>query len=282
MEYYTTIKAPQTRRDVKVKPISNYIFYMICKFIGDNDDNDSICKFLDETLLNLVINEEVIPELTKIDKFFIWLSLYEKYVDKSISLIGKDVNGNNQTIGVFLYTILNNCKQLPLDILNIIEYHDIKITLTAPVNMFHSTVADAYISMIYTIESDIGEVLYFANFTDEEKTKFLESLDFDLVDICNNIAVEDTNTLTLLPSAAEGSQVSYDKIESGIFDNNLFFLLKSLFSVDEDAFCENVYIFSKVIGGSYDQFCKITPREFNKIISIHKKFEETNKNGVDS
>lgn len=279
--YYTVLKLPNIDYKIRIRPITNEIFFNICKFIEENDDED-ITIFIDEVLIELIEDKNTFNKLTRVDKCIILTKLYEQYIDPNINLhCSHKENNNIRNVNVESALIFKKIQDLSINYFRKIQYNDIEIEISAPSRLFCKSYDEIMISMIHKIVYD-NEEYYFNSFSDFDKDKFLESINIDLFKICTDIIKNNDTTLSLIDIPDD---FEYENIYISYFNNSLYSLIKSLFSFDVKYLYENSYVFCKAMGSSYDHFKQITPHEFNQFINIHKyyndKMNDYDKQGVD-
>jgi hypothetical protein len=279
--YYTILKLPNIDHKIRISPITNEIFFNICKFIEENNDED-ITVFIDEVLIELIQDTNIFNKLTRVDKCIILTKLYEQYIDPNITLYcSHKENSDIRNVNVESASIFKKIQDLSVGYFKTIRYNNIEIEISAPSKLFCKSYDEIMISMIHRVVYD-GEEYYFSSFSDFDKDKFLESINIDLFKICTDVIKSNDTTLSLIDIPDD---FEYENIYISYFNNSLYSLIKSLFSFDVKYLYENSYVFCKAMGSSYDHFKQITPHEFNQFINIHKyyndKMNDYDNQGVD-
>lgn len=268
--YYNIVKIPRDNLKIRISPITNEIFFNICKFIENNDDED-IAIYIDEILQKLIDEDNIFSKLNRVDKTIILVKLYENYIDPNITLFCKHKeNTDIRSINIESSIISKKIEDLSIDHFEKIKYGDIIIEISTPSALFCKTYDEIITSMIHKIYHD-GEEYYFNSFSEYEKDKFFESVNLNLIKICSEIIESNAVSLKLLDIS---DSFEYEDFYINYFDNSLYALVKSLFSFDVKYLYENSYVFCKAMGSSYDHFKQLTPVEFTQLINIHKHYND--------
>jgi|14BtaG_2_1085337.scaffolds.fasta_scaffold15470_3 hypothetical protein len=277
MKLYTTVEISNLQDSVKVSPLTNGAFYNICKFINNSDSEKESSKFIEESIESLIVNKDIIPKLKRTDKIYLILKLYEKYVDDFISVSCKHKQSEElNSVGIGVGSICDAIGEMSIDYFVKVNYEDIQIQISEPTNIFCDTYDDLMASMIYKIEDGSGNDYYFNSFSTAEKTRFLESIvNIDLFKTCAQ-AISDNSEPACLISL--GNDFEFEDVKAGYFDNTLFAIVKSLFTVNLKHMLENIYVYCKSMGGSHQHFETLTPFEFARMLEIHKSYMQDTKN----
>lgn len=270
MTYYTVLELPHRNLSLKVRPITNDIFFDICKFVHYNSDYN-ISKFLDESLDSLIETENAFRELTRVDKTILFLILYDQFVDSTITLnCQHKENENIRHVKVDTSILTQKVNKMSIDFFQTIAVDDIEIQISDPSDLFCATYDDIITSMIYKIISD-GEEYIFNEFSRDEKDRFLNSMSSNIFSEIEDILKSNITSIDLIDI---GDNFEFESLSVDYFDNSLYSLIKSLFSFDISSLYENSYVFCKAMGSTYDHFLQLTPSEFNQFINIHKYYND--------
>ncbi len=268
--FYISTFLPRINKTAKLKEFTNKDYFSLSKFYFNNDD-DGVCSFFDETIYELLINKEIYYEITCIEKLILWLQLYYSCINDTVSIFSNSINDN---ISMKIVDIIKIIKSLDMHDNLEININDIIITLNYPVKLFASGSDDIFNNIIYNIKSE-KKIYYFQDFSLEEKAAFLSSLPVEHFESFINYYKSIINeSYDILP---QSEKFSLTPIYINTTDGSILAILKILFKSEMHIHLSNSLIFTKHLGGNYDSYYNMTPRDFQGLYKIYESSGKSEK-----
>jgi hypothetical protein len=271
--YYISIYLPRIGKTAKLKEFTNKQYFNLAKFYY-NKDNNGIADFFNTSIYELLINKEIYGELTCIEKFIIWLSLYNNCLYDTISLFSKSVN---DTVNIRVSDIIQKINEIDFAEEYLIDIDNMQITLNAPSSMYIESADEILESIIYSIRMD-EKIYYFQNFNDEEKTKFISSLPGGLFESFINYYSDLNKSIhNILP---QNDIITFDPIELTAANGTMFAFLRSIFNIELKTHYNNILVFMKQFQGNYDSYFSMTFKDFLALYTMYESSIKTDKNSL--
>jgi len=286
MKFSTKIFLPILKREVRFSSINNQNYFDIIRFII-NDDNEGLNDYFEWLITDIVIDKNIIQDLSNIEKFLILL-------DNRNLTIGNILNLNNSKNIKIDISILNIKKNIidklkVLDLTKRCKINDIDLELSLPKSMIINNLDDLYKEIIDKIVVD-DKIINFNFLTNFDKDDIISNIPLNSSNDIFNYIKNSQNLLSNFNIISKNDKIGLDNVQLNLFDSSLFFFLKSIFKDDLLNFYELEYNMVSKMNFTIDNFMKLTPNEcklFIKFYNTEKKKEqdsnnEASKNNVSS
>jgi hypothetical protein len=278
MKFTTKIFLPILKKDIRIEPISNRYFFDLIKYITNNDD-EGINDYLEYVINEIVVDKENINNISNLEKFLILLN------SKSFSSGNKiQIMGTNQVKSeVSLSSIYKNIllKTEGIDFSDKIVSDNIEIKLSLPKKLKIDNVDDIYKEVINEVKID-NECVKFYLLTDKEKDDIINSIPVLIINDILEYIKKIQNIFSKIYIISGGENKGFDDIKLNVFDNTIFYFVKSLFNDNLKNFYELQYVIINKILLSYEHFLSLTPNDCKMFINLYnediKKQQEEQKN----
>jgi hypothetical protein len=278
MKFCTRVYLPILNKHIKIEPITNRYFFNLVKFITNNDD-DSICEYFEFIIQNVILDKNLLNELSNIEKFIILLNAKSLSSGNKLQLVGSNQVKTDILISSILKNIVEKIENIKFN--HIINTEGIEIGISLPKNLKLKNLDDIYKEVINYIKIE-DDFILFSSLTQKEKEDIINQIPVSITgDILNYILKiqEDFNKIHIISG---NERMGLDTIPLNVFDNTLYYFLKSLFNDNLKNFYELQYVLINKIFMSYDHFLEITPNDCKVFINLYnediKKQQEQQKN----
>lgn len=274
MVFTSKLYLPILKTNIRIKPFKNKHYFEILKFIVNKDD-EGLCEYFEWLLTDLIVNKDIIIELTALEKFLILLNL------RAISLGDKiSMNTNNNVkidllLSMISNNIINKIKEQNLTKNYIFLNQNIKFNL--PKSFIIDDIDKIYREIIDKIEID-DDLLNFNILTDEQKDIIINNIP---AVISNEILDFIKNTQSILNSVdiiSENEKLGIQKVPLNVFDSTLFYFIKTIFGEELYNFYETEFNMIFKMQFTHEHYMDLTPNECRIYINFYnddiKKQEE--------
>jgi hypothetical protein len=277
MKFSTKIFLPILKREVRFSSINNQNYFDIIRFII-NDDNEGLNDYFEWLITDIVIDKNIIQDLSNIEKFLILL-------DNRSLTIGNILNLNNSKNIKIDISILNIKKNIidklkVLDLTKRCKINDIDLELSLPKSMIINNLDDLYKEIIDKIVVD-DKIIKFNFLTNFDKDDIINNIPLNSSNDIFNYIKNSQNLLSNFNIISKNDKIGLDNVQLNLFDSSLFFFLKSIFKDDLLNFYELEYNMVSKMNFTIDNFMKLTPNEcklFIKFYNTEKKKEQDSNN----
>lgn len=246
----------------RLKEFTNKNYFELAKFCV-SEEKKNISIFFEESLRELILNEEIYSKLTCVEKFIIWLDIYRNCVHDSISFTTLGSNASTQ-----IKNLINKINIKEFIQSKTININDMEIVLNSPSLLYVEGVDDILESVLYCIKYN-NQSHYYKNFTAEERNLFLNSLPSnvfsEIIEYYNSISKEIINI------APQSSSILIPPLNVSINGNIMLEFLISIFKNDISTHYSNALIFMKQFNGDLNSYFNITPKDFFSLYKVYEK-----------
>ncbi len=261
-------------RTIRVPEITNEHLFTIFKFSAAED----VVGFAD-----YIENEifKTINGLNCIEKVYIILYIRILCLGPMIEMLGVEEGGVAPKISIDLYNVIEKIESLPTVDEEIVVQDSLKITLGIPTKINYSSPDEVIFSCIKSITTDEATI-NFDDLTIQELDSIYNSLPPLFVSKLNDFLVKTNDTLGDLVFIKNDEALKLKEIKSGIIGNGIITVILSLFKHDYKSFVEMIYHFINKVGGSYNDFLKLTHQDTQIMLKTYqlemeKQNDELNK-----
>lgn len=261
-------------RTIRVPEITNEHLFTIFKFSAAED----VVGFAD-----YIENEvfKTVKGLNCVEKVYIILYIRILCLGPMIEMLGVEESGVAPKISIDLYNVIEKIESLPTIEEEIIEQDSFKITLGIPTKINYASPDEVIFSCIRSVTTDETKI-NFDDLTAEELDSIYNSLPPIFVSKLNDYLVKINNTLGELVFIKNDETLKLKEVKSGIVGNGIIAVILSLFKHDYKSFVEMIYHFINKVGGSYNDFLKLTHQDTQIMLKTYqlemeKQNDELNK-----
>lgn len=278
MKFSTKIYLPILKKSIRIEPITNRYFFDLIKFIT-NDDDDSISEYFQFIINEIVPEKNILNELSNIEKFIILLNAKSLSSGNKLQLVGK----NQVKTDILITSVLKNIieKIEKNNWINVVKNENIEIGISLPKNLKINNLDDIYKEIINYIKID-EECILFSSLTEIEKEDIINSIPISVSGDISNYILKVQENFNKIHIITGSERMGLDTIPLNVFDNTLYYFLKSLFNDNLKNFYELQYILINKILLSYEHFLQITPNDCKIFINLYnediQKQQEQQKN----
>jgi len=244
---------------VRVPEITNQDVYALMKFCIFNDI-EGFEKYVNTIIFNHL------PSLSIIDKFYILLFLRVIYLGEEITFSLKE--SFTDKLNVSLNVILEKFEQLTLPPNELVVVDNFSIELGMPTQLYFNTIDELYFSLVRSVTFDNVKI-DFDSITENEKQKIYELLPSKFIQELQRFYTSLINTLGNLVVFEENKTFNVDEISVNFLSNQPCFFIKQLYSQDINSFLEFMYQFVNKVGGSFNDFLKLSINDCKIIFNFY-------------
>lgn len=244
---------------VRVPEITNQDVYALMKFCVFNDI-EGFEKYVNTVIFNYL------PLLSIIDKFYILLFLRVIYLGEEITFSLKE--SFTDKLNVSLNVILEKFEQLNLPPNEVVVVDNFSIELGMPTQLYFNTIDELYFSLVRSVTFDNIKI-DFDSITENEKQKIYELLPSKFIHELQRFYTSLINTLGNLVVFEENKTFNVDEISVNFLSNQPCFFIKQLYSQDINSFLEFMYQFVNKVGGSFNDFLKLSINDCKIIFNFY-------------
>lgn len=244
---------------VRVPEITNQDVYTLMKFCVFNDI-EGFEKYVNTVIFNYL------PLLSIIDKFYILLFLRVIYLGEEITFSLKE--SFTDKLNVSLNVILEKFEQLNLPPNELVVVDNFSIELGMPTQLYFNTIDELYFSLLRSVTFDNVKI-DFDSITENEKQKIYELLPSKFIQELQRFYTSLINTLGNLVVFEENKTFNVDEISVNFLSNQPCFFIKQLYSQDINSFLEFMYQFVNKVGGSFNDFLKLSINDCKIIFNFY-------------
>lgn len=278
MKFSTKVYLPVLKKEIRIEPITNYHFLNLIKFIT-NDDDEGINDYFEYIISEIIIDKEIINTLTNLEKFIILLNAKSLASGNKLQLIGKNQVKTDVLISSLLKNILNKLQNI--NFAHNIILKNIEIGISLPKKLKINNIDDIYKEIINYIKIDDNNILFFL-LTELEKEDIINNIPVSFVGDILDYTVKTQEKINNLNIITGNEKMGLDTIPLNLFDNTLFYFLKSIFNDNLKNIYELQYVLINKVLLSYEHFLQITPNDCKIFINLYnediKKQQEQQKN----
>lgn len=246
-------------KKVRVPEITNQDVYALMKFCVFNDI-EGFEKYVNTVIFNYL------PLLSIIDKFYILLFLRVIYLGEEITFSLKE--SFTDKLNVSLNVILEKFEQLNLPPNEVVVVDNFSIELGMPTQLYFDTIDELYFSLLRSVTFDNVKI-DFDSITENEKQKIYELLPSKFIQELQRFYTSLINTLGNLVVFEENKTFNVDEISVNFLSNQPCFFIKQLYSQDINSFLEFMYQFVNKVGGSFNDFLKLSINDCKIIFNFY-------------
>jgi hypothetical protein len=246
-------------KKVRVPEITNQDVYALMKFCVFNDI-EGFEKYVNTVIFNYL------PLLSIIDKFYILLFLRVIYLGEEITFSLKE--SFTDKLNVSLNVILEKFEQLNLPPNELVVVDNFSIELGMPTQLYFNTIDELYFSLLRSVTFDNVKI-DFDSITENEKQKIYELLPSKFIQELQRFYTSLINTLGNLVVFEENKTFNVDEISVNFLSNQPCFFIKQLYSQDINSFLEFMYQFVNKVGGSFNDFLKLSINDCKIIFNFY-------------
>ena len=246
-------------KKVRVPEITNQDVYTLMKFCVFNDI-EGFEKYVNTVIFNYL------PLLSIIDKFYILLFLRVIYLGEEITFSLKE--SFTDKLNVSLNVILEKFEQLNLPPNELVVVDNFSIELGMPTQLYFDTIDELYFSLLRSVTFDNVKI-DFDSITENEKQKIYELLPSKFIQELQRFYTSLINTLGNLVVFEENKTFNVDEISVNFLSNQPCFFIKQLYSQDINSFLEFMYQFVNKVGGSFNDFLKLSINDCKIIFNFY-------------
>lgn len=274
MVYTSKIYLPILKTNIRIKSLKNKNYFEILKFVISKDD-DGLNQYFEWLLKDLIIEKDIISNLTGLEKFLIMLDIRSLSLGDKISMN----TNNNIKIDLLLSTIKNNIidKIKELELTKIFNFNNNKITFSLPKSFIINDIDKIYTEIIDNIQID-DNLLNFNSLTDEEKDSIISNIPANISVEMFNFIKKIQNKFDYITIISENENIGLQKIPLNVFDNTMFYFIKTLYGEELYNFYETEFNMIYKMHFTHEHYMDLTPNECRIYINFYnediKKQEE--------
>jgi len=267
MNFSTKLFLPILKKEIRIEPICNRYYFNLIKYIT-NDDEEGIKDYLEYIISQIVVDKDIINDLSNLEKFLILISSKSFSSGNKIQISGENQVKTDILISSIIKNILTNIENY--DFNNTIIIDNIQINLNLPKKIKLKDEEDIYKEIINEIKIDEESIKFFL-LTDFEKNAIINSIPISLNNYILQYIKKIQETLDKIVILFGGEKRGFADLKLNVFDNSLFYFLKSLFNDDLKNFYELQFILINKISFTYDHFLSLTPNDCKIFINLYNE-----------
>jgi hypothetical protein len=257
-------------KDVRIKEISNKVYFDILKFC-ENQDYEGFNEYTEDVIFSDCIDVDII------DRFYIMLYYRMLFVSENIVFNSDSLQGKFKEVKYNIRTILEKIEQQYDDHTAVLTEGDLTVTLGLPNTLFFKSVDDVYNSIIKHI-SYKGTSISLGEASQQERDTILtylpHSVFIEIRKYTDRLSQELSNFVLI--EANEDFDIQQHEIN--IISNGLMAFVCSLFGGGLSAFYMTMFNFTSKLHMDSNLFFNITPIEMRVLFNIHaEEVEEQNR-----
>ncbi len=255
MAFNVEVVLPSGRK-LRVEELKNRDYLDIVKFCS-NKDMVGLAKFFDDRFID--------QELNIIERFYLLLYIRMLFVEPDITFAI-----DQRDVKIDIATMLNKIEQSYIDLERTIVEGGIEVTLDLPKVSFFENIDDLYLSTISSIKVG-GEVISFANISDEEKVEIINNLPATIFKHFQNFVQTIQDNLLDVALIEENKSLGVEALEINIVSNGVMHFISMLYNTDLEGFYNLIYNFQNTILPGSNLFFELSPIETQIILNAHQK-----------
>jgi len=228
MQFYLTFTQPSTNNSFNISELTFAQYRTLNKFIGNKNNNH-----IEEYFNHIIRSNSNVNSFTNFDKFLILFLLRLASVSSEI-----EVTSGSFTKKTSIIPILNQLQQINKSFEKTFQYEDFVLEVNLPKKLFFN---DIYDPLCFSIQEIIinNKPINYNSLTDKEKIDIFDKLPSSII---TNLRAYH-NEVTHVFKTCEIKLFNEDQAFTITpFDNNMFELLKVLFTVNLKSLYELQYI----------------------------------------
>jgi hypothetical protein len=248
-------------RTIRIKEISNRVYFNILKFC-ENQDYEGLNLYLED----IIFSEY--KEIDIIDRLYIMLYYRMLFVSENIVFSSDSLQGKFKEVKYSLRTILEKIEEQYEDHTLVIKDKEISVTLGLPNTMFFGTVDDVYGSIIKSVTYQ-GKTVDLNTISTSEKITIIERLPLSVFTEVQKYTERLSQTLSKFVLIEANEEFDIQQHEINIISNGLMMFISSLFGGGLNSFYVTMFSFVSKLQMDSELFFNITPIEMRVIFNIH-------------
>ena len=273
MKFTNKSYLPILKKDIRYSCINNENYFQIIKFILNNDD-EGLHEYFEWILSQIIIQKDIIPYLSNIEKFLILLDNRSITIGNILSIKSEKNAKVDMHISSIKNKIVNNISNIELT--KICSFDNFKVYLSIPKSMLIDNIDTVYMEVIDKLQIE-NEVINFSSLTEQEKNIIISNIPATLTNDILDFIKKSQENLTKISLIYKNDNIGIEEVNINSYDSTLFLFLKSIFKDDLMNFYELQYNMITKMNVSNDHFMSMTPNEcklFVKFYNEEKKKEE--------
>lgn len=262
-------------RNVRIPEINNEHLFTIFKFCIAEDVVGFANYIEDKIFYN-------IKGLSCVEKIYITLYIRILCLGPVIEMQGiEGEDGQSPKISVDLYDVIERLENLPVIEDKVIDIETFKLTVGLPGKIGYETSDEVVFGCVKVL--DDGETkLDIESLTKEQLDEIYNLLPPFFLSKINDFLVSSNNSLGELVVIKGSENLKLKEVKCSLIGNSITSMIMSLFKHDYQSFVEMVYHFINKVGGSYEDFLKLTLQDTQIMLrtyqrEMEKQNEELNK-----
>ena len=265
--FTSKLHLPILKQEIRYENLTNFHYFNILKFITNNDD-EGLNDYFENIVKHLITDKELYVKLSNLEKFLILLDMRSTSVGDILQLNGSGTVKVDLSLNSIKNNIINKFKEI--EITKTISEDNFKVYLSIPKQFFIDDIDKIYQEIIDKIELK-DEILHYFSLTVLEKEGIINcipaSIAGDMLKFIND-SQEIINSINIVTG---NSKFGLETIKLSVFDKNMFFFLKSIFTDDLYNYYDLQYNLSNKMNVSYEQFMKMSPNECKMFINFYNR-----------
>lgn len=258
---------PILKKEIRYESLINYHYFNILKFITNNDD-EGLNYYFEDIVKNLIVDKDLYSKLSNLEKFLILLDMRSTSVGDTLQLNGSTATRIDLSLNSIKNNIINKFKEI--EITKTIIHDTVKVHLSIPKQFFIDDIDKMYHEIIDKIEIN-DEILYYFNLTDLEKEGIINYIPAGIAGDMLNFIKTSQDIIATINIVTGNPKFGLDNIQLSVFDKNMFFFLKSIYTDDLYNYYDLQYNLSNKMNVSYEHFMKMSPNECKMFINFYNK-----------
>jgi len=269
MDFYLNCWVPTLSGYARISELKNSQLQVLSKYIL-NEDHAGTSDCFDLILQDNLQDKDVIKNLTRFDKWFIFCFLRATNISPVVYIQSATKDGAPCNIELQLFDLLTKLSEATLSYRSIVTIEDLDFNIQASKNLFSgNTLAD---SIEYIHVKDTNTVI-------NDKTSLLQ-----VVSDNHGIAILIKDHLAKLDQQSNfklienrNKDITIKDIPVRLYDNTLFLFLRSIYL----PFCRGVYVkqydLMKKLNIDFKSIKDLTPLEGEILLNLHNEAEADKK-----
>ena len=283
MEFKYKAYLPSLETHIPITELKTRDYLTVVKTVMNKQEDLTLSVF--EEVINSVVPVEYLNDLTRIDKFFILITVRALCVGSVLTLHFEDTKSKKPyTSYIHLMQILQELADIEVPLHQTYTRDKIQVTMATPTNLNTIDETSLVVDCIKQLKLD-GNVVDLKAFTDEQRDKIIQTLPAGLLDelrtFVNRLLRQYDNVVlfnTLNPHDPDAEPEVY---KFNMFNNIMYNFLTTIYSDNINNIYEMFYILCKRVKIDIDTLYNHTYAEVRMYLDMYeqelKRAEEARK-----
>ena len=256
MKFLLNCWVPSLSDYVKISELSMHQLEVMSKYLV-NEDHLGTNACFNEIIQENLHDKKIYAQLNKLDKWFILSFLKCNNISPLIIIKAKNQKDEECTVDFNLVDILTKASEYSFKFNPVLEIKNFEAQFKLPNNLYSSNIL---VDTVKSIKLD-SKIVAIPDLSEEICLKFFNTLDSSLAKLLYSyLNLQDASNDFYLLKNTKNFKNLYD-IKLNIFDNNLFYFLRSIYLPYAKSLYAKKYNLISKIGLTVNDIDKLTPLE---------------------